>query len=105
MLNRRLYWVLSLPVLIVLSGCHTDMWVQPKTASQQEGEFFADNSSVRPLVAHTIPQGFLREDDKFFTGADGNKWVAEIPNMPKPGTKELAMFLRRGQERFTIYCT
>jgi len=105
MINRRLYGLLAFPVLVVLSGCHTDMWVQPKTTSQQEGEFFADNSSVRPLVPHTVARGFLREDDKFFTGADKNKWLTEIPNMPKPGTPDLEKFLRRGQERFTIYCT
>ena len=105
MISRCLYALLVLPVLLVVSGCHTDMWVQPKTTSQQEGEFFADNSSVRPLVAHTVARGFLREDDKFFTGADGNKWVAEIPHMPKPGSVDLEKFIRRGQERFTIYCT
>ena len=103
--NRRLIGLLALPVLVAVSGCHTDMWVQPKTASQQEAPFFADNSSVRPLVPHTVARGFLREDDKFFTGAENNKWVTEIPNMPKPGTPDLEKFIRRGQERFNIYCT
>ncbi len=105
MINRRFYGLLVLPVLFVAAGCHTDMWVQPKTNAQMEGEFFADNSSARPLVPHTVPRGFLREDDKFFTGAENNKWVTEIPHMPMPGSVDLEKFIRRGQERFTIYCT
>jgi mono/diheme cytochrome c family protein len=75
------------------------MWVQPKTNAQQEGEFFPDNSSARPLVPHTVARGFLREDDVFFTGAKGNKWVSELPMQL---TEDL---LKRGKERFTIYCT
>jgi mono/diheme cytochrome c family protein len=99
MMKGRNYLLLALPILVGLAGCHTDMWVQPKTASQQEGEFFADHSSARPLVEHTIARGFLREDRPFFTGAKDNKWLTELP---MPVTEAL---LRRGQERFTIYCT
>lgn len=105
MINRRYAGLLALPGILMLAGCHTDMWVQPKTASQQEAEFFADNSSVRPLVEHTVARGMLREDDKFFTGAENNKWVTEIPNMPKPGSPDLEKFIKRGQERYNIYCT
>lgn len=103
--TRRLTPLLALPGLVLLAGCHTDMWVQPKTDSQQEAAFFADNSSARPLVEHTVARGFLRDDDKFFTGADNNKWVTEIPHAPKAGTPELEQFIRRGQERFNIYCS
>lgn len=84
---------------IFLAGCHTDMWVQPKTTAQQEAEFFPDHSSARPLVPHTVARGFLREDDAFFTGAKNGKWITELP---LPLTRDL---LKRGFERFQIYCT
>lgn len=84
-----------------LAGCHTDMWRQPKiNPMEPSAGLFTDGASARPLMPGTIPQGHLREDSAFFTGigADG-KWVSQIP---MPVTKSL---LRRGQDRFKIYCT
>ena len=87
------------PILIGAAGCHTDMWVQPKTYSQQNSTFFANNSSARTLEPHTIPRGFLRADDAFFTGYKDGKLVNDLPI---PVTEAL---IKRGQERFMIYCT
>ena len=84
-----------------LAGCHTDMWRQPKTEPLGLSQgLFTDGATSRPLVPGTIPQGHLREDSAFFTGigADG-KWVSKIP---LPVNLQL---LRRGQDRFKIYCT
>ena len=84
-----------------LVGCHTDMWRQPKLNPMEPSDgLFTDGASARPLVPGTIPQGHLREDGAFFTGigADG-KWLVESP---VPVTKSV---LRRGQDRFKIYCS
>jgi mono/diheme cytochrome c family protein len=75
------------------------MWVQPKTSPLSASEFFSDGSSARPLVPGTIPRGHLREDGAFYTGIENGKWVDKIP---VPITMDL---LKRGRDRFSIYCT
>jgi mono/diheme cytochrome c family protein len=90
---------------LFLSGCHTDMWTQPKYHNPMEAEkspsgahVFADGSVSRPLVAGTVARDHLREDDAFYTGFKNGKLVNTFPI---PVTKELIL---RGQDRFTIYC-
>lgn len=93
---------LLLALLLVapwVAGCNTDMWVQPKQTSQSDSEFFADQSTARPLVQHTVALGHLRQDTPFFTGYQNGKLVSELPI---PVTKQL---LERGHERFNIFCT
>lgn len=96
---------LSLGVLVFAVGCHTDMWVQPKTAPLEDSTFYSDKSSARPLVAGTVARGHLEEDTAFYTGRDDSgKLVTSIPI--KSLTKEqMKAFLQRGEERFNIYCT
>lgn len=83
---------------LLMAGCHTDLWVQPKIRPQHESEFYPDGSSSRPLVPGTIARDHLREDDAFFTGFKDGKLLTQIPIKV---TKDLLM---RGQERFHIYC-
>ena len=80
-------------------GCNTDMWVQNKTEPLSQSEFFADGAASRPLVPGTIPRGHLREDGVFYTGIENGKWVDKIP---VPVTNDL---LKRGRDRFDIYCS
>ena len=62
--------------------------------------FFADGRSARPLPENTVARGHLNEDTAYYTGRDATgKLVSEFPFAL---TKEV---LRRGQERFNIYCT
>ncbi len=85
---------------VTLFGCHTDMWVQPKIHEPyQESKFYADGMAMRPLVKGTIARGHLRLDDAFFTGFKDGKLIKEFP---LPVTEEL---IRRGKERYEIYCT
>jgi mono/diheme cytochrome c family protein len=85
--------------LVSIVGCNTDMWVQTKTAPLSSSEFFADGQSARPLVPGTIPRGHLREDGVFYTGIENGKWTDKLP---VPVTLEL---LKRGRDRFDIYCS
>jgi mono/diheme cytochrome c family protein len=59
---------------------------------------FADQRSARPVVAGTVARGELREDVLLYTGklngADADMFPFSIDE-PR---------LRRGQERFEIYC-
>lgn len=84
---------------IFAAGCNTDMWRQPRHDALDESDFFADRQSARPLVPGTIPRDHLREDDAFFTGRKNGKWMEDLP---MPVTMDL---LKRGQERFNIYCS
>lgn len=83
----------------MIVGCNTDMWVQTKSAPLSESELFGDRAASRPLVMGTVPRGHLREDGAFFTGIENKQWIDKIPVAV---TNDL---LRRGQERFDIYCS
>ncbi len=90
--------------LLLLVGCRQDMQDQPKIIPQRGSEFFADHRGARAQVVNTVARGQLHEDSYFYTGvvqgADGYR--EEKNEMPFPVTREV---LRRGQERFNIYCT
>jgi len=94
----------SMMVLLFVAGCRQDMQDQPKVRSQRGSELFADHRGARPQVANTVARGQLREDSYFYTGvvqaADGYR--EEKNEMPFPATLDV---LKRGQERFNIYCS
>lgn len=102
--SKRLCLWIALPAIgLFASGCHTDMWQQPKYQNPMQMEkdgarVFSDGMVSRPLVKGTVARDHLREDDAFFTGFENGKLVTEFPI---PITKEV---LLRGQDRFTIYC-
>jgi len=84
----------------VLAGCHTDMWVQPKHHEPlQQSTFYPDGMASRPLVPGTVARGHLRLDDAFYTGFENGKLVTDFP---LPVDEDL---IRRGQDRYKIYCT
>ena len=94
----------GLAASLFVPGCRQDMQDQPKIISQRGSELFADHRGARPQVANTVARGQLREDSYLYTGvvqsADGYR--EEKNEMPFPVTITV---LRRGQERFNIYCT
>jgi mono/diheme cytochrome c family protein len=76
-----------------------DMDWQQKYLPEQSSKLFPDGRAMRPLVEGTVAQGQLREDDAFYRGktADGS-FIAVAPIPVDEAT------LRRGQDRFNIYC-
>jgi mono/diheme cytochrome c family protein len=82
------------------TACRQDMYNQPKYRPLAENEFFADRAASRPLPPHTIPRGYLEADTVFFTGKNDDGTLSAT--FPLPVTKDL---LKRGQERFNIYCS
>jgi cytochrome c553 len=98
-LNTKTSTLLGLALLVAASGCRQNMHNQHKVKTYGPSTFFADGQGARPIPAHTVARGDLREGFVYTgLGAD-NKPVAE---MPFPVTREL---LLRGQERFNIYCS
>jgi cytochrome c553 len=93
----------GISALLLFTGCRQDMQKQPKIRSERGSQVFADQRGARPQVANTVARGQLHEDSYFYTGvvqaADGYR--EEKDEMPFPLTLDV---LRRGQERFNIYC-
>lgn len=114
LISRTLLAGTALLSLTALTGCHIDMWRQPKIHSaQRENPFFADKISTRSIVTGAIARGHLRDDAGYFEGTtkDGKDLITEIPTRAlnsfkgdTDGAKRLAM-IKRGQDRFNIYCT
>src|ERR1700734_3218524 len=89
----------SMATMLMLAGCRQDMHDQPKFYPQRGTTFYADGRSVRPQVENTLARGQLHEDSYFYTGMTGG---AEGTPMPFPVTIDV---LKRGQERYNIYCS
>jgi len=89
--------------LVFVAGCRQDMQDQPKIRSQRGSEMFADQRGARPQAANTVARGQLHEDSYFYTGViqAANGYREEKDEMPFPVTHDV---LKRGQERFNIYC-
>jgi mono/diheme cytochrome c family protein len=96
--------VIAFAALMVIAGCRQDMQDEPKMIPQRGSAMFPDHRSARPQVVGTVARGQLLEDSYFYTGVvqGPNGYRQEQDLMPFPVTMEV---LRRGQERFNIYCT
>ena len=81
------------------SACRQDMHDAAKLEPLEKSEFFKDHRASRQLIPNTIARGHLKEDKLMFTGRDGD---ALSETFPFPVTEGV---LKRGQERFNIYCT
>jgi len=91
-------------MILFVAGCRQDMHDQPKMIPQRGSNFFADHRGARPQVMNTVARGQLHQDSYFYTGVvqGANGYREEQNVMPFPVTMEV---LKRGQERFNIYCT
>jgi hypothetical protein len=101
---QRLVAFAGVAALLFIAGCRQDMHNQPKIIPQRGSEMFADHRGARPQVVNTVARGQLHEDSYFYTGVvqGANGYREEQNLMPFPVTLEV---LRRGQERFNVYCT
>lgn len=86
-----------------------DMGTQPKFREQQSNDLFADGRADRLPVPGTVARGHLEEDDFYFRGY-ANTGTADKPvfkfndNFPDQ-VKVSDELLKRGQQRFNIYCS
>jgi mono/diheme cytochrome c family protein len=79
-----------------------DMDMQPKFKAQSPSNLFADTRSMRPLVPESVAVGEANLDGHLMEGvaADG-QWATTLPMGLTPDIE----FLKRGQNRFNIYCS
>jgi hypothetical protein len=84
-------------VLCVFSACN-DMYDQPKYRPLRPSSLYADGSS-RPLVEGTVARGYARTNELMYTGKIQGKLVDAFP------FSITADVIRRGQNRFNIFCS
>ena len=84
--------------LLLLAGCRQDMHNQPKFIPLRASEFFPDGRSARPLVPGTVDRSQTNQDPAYLTGQQNQQLVTTLPF---PVTHAV---LKRGRERFNIYC-
>jgi hypothetical protein len=95
--TSRILVVACAAMLCVLAGgcqIRQDMADQPKNTPLSPSPFFADGRSERPLIENTVARGSIADEDLFIP--------KESNAFPLPLTPEL---LKRGQERYKIFCT
>ena len=106
-MNISMRYTLGLTLLggsALLSGCHIDMWEQPKMKAYYESDFYTDRQASRALPEGTIARGKLRTDDAFTTGKQAGKFVAQIPAEAVKSFGGPKAMLDRGENRYTVYC-
>lgn len=81
-----------------------NMYNQPRYDTQERQPFFADQRSMRPQVEGTVS----REMERSLTLATGRAanegYLLEVPAAIIARRGGPAAFLKRGQERYDIYC-
>ena len=94
--SRILLGVCAGMLAVVVGGCQIrqDMADQPKNTPLSPSPFFDDGRSERPLIENTVARGSIADEDLFIP--------KESNAFPLPLTQEL---LKRGQERYEIFCT
>ncbi len=100
--------------VLTLTGCHLDMWRQSKVLPLGSNDLFLNHQASRPLPPHTVARnpygndknGDLKTDNPFYTGFENGVLVNTIPAeaMERFDDDRLKM-VKRGQERFNIYCS
>ena len=88
-----------------------DMDQQPKYRPQAVNNLFADGRAMRQPVDGTVAFGDVQEDDHYYRGyamteseQQGKYQTSYFKGMPKQVTVD-ENFIRRGQQRYDIYCT
>jgi mono/diheme cytochrome c family protein len=85
-------------VVLALAGCRQDMQDQPKYVPLRASDFYPDKRSVRPYVEGTVPAGEFQDGSPFYTGTVGETPIDYFP------MAITAPDMRRGRERYNIYC-
>jgi mono/diheme cytochrome c family protein len=91
---------LSLIAALALCGaCRQDMHDAPRYEPFEASATFPDGRASRPPPNGTVARGWLREDEALHTGKVNGQLVEAVPFAVTHDD------LKRGQERFNIFCT
>jgi mono/diheme cytochrome c family protein len=81
------------------TACRQDMQDQPRYKPLASTSFFDDSRSARPAIEDTVARGQLRLDQGRYTGKENGKDIDYFPIQITQAD------LKRGQERFNIFCS
>lgn len=87
-----------------------DMEKQPKYRAQAFSPIFADNRADRPVIEGAVARGQLQEDDHYYRGFSRKfnektaAWDVRFSEGMPSQSKLTEQFLKRGQQRYGIYC-
>ena len=95
--HRLVFAIVAATALV--AGCRQDMHDAPRYEAFEASTTFADNRASRVAPVGTVPRGWLREDEALYTGKVEGQTVDRVPFALSHND------LRRGQERYRIYCT
>jgi mono/diheme cytochrome c family protein len=99
--RRRVLAALALAAALVpAAGCRQNMHNQNKVLPLRESAFYGDGLSARPIPPGTVARGGPGETIAPYDGLTLARRT--VPPGPPPITMAL---LRRGQERFNIFCS
>ena len=83
-------------LLVATAACRQDMHDQPSYTALQQSDFFPDGKASRPLVENTVARGSM-DNDALVPSPD--TLATEFPIAVTDAV------MKRGQERFNIYCS
>jgi mono/diheme cytochrome c family protein len=99
-MTTKVKLVVLIGATLGMAGCHLDMYQQPKIKSQGQNLMFADGAGTKLPVDNTIEFGKPKKDKDFYTGyTETGRLVKEMP------IKVTEAVMKRGKERFDIYCS
>jgi mono/diheme cytochrome c family protein len=78
-----------------------DMDFQPKYKADTACDMFADGRCNRGELPSTVARGSLNADDTYYRGLENGSWTLGFPKQLDLNEQTV----RRGQNRFNIYCT
>lgn len=91
-----------------------NMDLQEKYKAQAESKFFKDGRTMRTPVKGTVARGFLKADIHLYQGkksSNTSQFATTFPSLEKLGysnpdnRENYKALLKRGQERYNIYCS
>jgi mono/diheme cytochrome c family protein len=86
-------------LVLVAAACRQDMHDAPRYEAFEASASFPDGRASRTPPAGTVARGWLREDEALYTGKVNGQLVEAVPFAVTYDD------LKRGQERFNIFCT
>jgi mono/diheme cytochrome c family protein len=98
---RALLGLTLAAALLVAGGCRQNMHNQHKVETLDKSDFYADAKGARSFPEGTVARGGPGVDIAPYTGLT----VANNPLPPGPPARVTPAMLRRGQERFNIFCS
>ena len=92
--------------LFATVGCRQNMHNQHKLEPYESSDFFADGVGSRQLPANTVPRSAFGENVAPYTGLTETPSPSAAPAQAAPQAPQVTMaMLRRGQERYNIFCS